>query len=218
VENHGKLNEDGLMLAEIRTEDRSLSATEGACCTVCTRFEVAALHQLLRVLKPPGGGSSDIFGTSEALQQSPRRAHANHHLQSSMFGTNGTTETSMARRNKPGNDSYSRLFGPIESRPPSTPGNRMKSNIPFGGMEGGSDAQQSGNGTPAKSGTIQNGQLETSATTGGNPVTGEGFVASVANDEKGSPPPPAAITNNGMGSAEMRRNRVPPGGYSSGLW
>jgi hypothetical protein len=85
-----------------------------------------------------------------------------------MFGTNGTTEMSMARRNKPGNDSYSRLFGPIESRPPSTPVNRMKSNIPFGGTEGGSDAQQSGNGTPPKSGTIQNGQLETSATTGEN--------------------------------------------------
>jgi hypothetical protein len=51
VENHGKLNEDGLMLAEIRTEDRSLSATEGACYTVCTRFEVAALHQLLRLVR-----------------------------------------------------------------------------------------------------------------------------------------------------------------------
>jgi len=53
---------------------------------------------------------------------------------------------------------------------------------------------------------------------GGNPVTGEGYVASLANDEKGSPPPPAAITNNGTGNAEMRRNRVPPGGFSSGLW
>jgi len=53
---------------------------------------------------------------------------------------------------------------------------------------------------------------------GGNPVIGEGYVASVANDEKGSPSPPPALTNNGTGNAEMRRNRVPPGGYSSGLW
>jgi hypothetical protein len=53
--------------------------------------------------------------------------------------------------------------------------------------------------------------------TGGNPVTGEGYVASMANDEKGSPPP-AAMTNNGTGNAENRRNRVPPGGFSSGLW
>jgi hypothetical protein len=51
VENHGKLNEDGLVLAEIRTEDRSLSATEGACYTVCARFEVATLHQLLRLVR-----------------------------------------------------------------------------------------------------------------------------------------------------------------------
>lgn len=53
---------------------------------------------------------------------------------------------------------------------------------------------------------------------GGNPVTGDGYVAPVVNDEKGSPPPPATITNNGTVNAEMRRNRVPPGGYSSGLW
>jgi len=124
------------------------------------------LYCCCRVLKPPGGGSSDIFGASEAIQQSPRRAHANHHLQSSMFGTNGTTEATTARRNKPGNDSHSRLFGPVESRPPSTPVNRMKSNLPFGVTEGGSDAQQSGNSIAAKSGTIQNGQQETSTPAG----------------------------------------------------
>jgi len=82
-----------------------------------------------------------------------------------VFGTNGTTETT-ARRNKPGNDSYSRLFGPVEGRPQSTPVNRMKSNLPFGVTEGGSDAQQSGNSTAAQSGTIQNGQQETSASAG----------------------------------------------------
>jgi hypothetical protein len=53
---------------------------------------------------------------------------------------------------------------------------------------------------------------------GGNPVTGEGYVASVAHEEKGSSPPPAAVTNNGTGNTEIRRNRVPPGGFSSGLW
>jgi hypothetical protein len=42
----------------------------------------------------------------------------------------------------------------------------MKSNIPFGVTEGGSDAQQSGSSTAAKSGTIQNGQQETSAPAG----------------------------------------------------
>jgi hypothetical protein len=119
----------------------------------------------------------------------------------------------------------------------------MKSNIPFGVTEGDSDAEESGNSTAAKSGTIQSGQQETSTPEarrnpatgvggsssdsiirrrikkrGGNPVTAEGYVVSVANDEKGSQPPPAAITNSGTGNTEIRRNRVPPGGYSSGLW
>lgn len=35
VQSLGKLSDDGLMLAEVRTEDRSLSVTEGACYTVC---------------------------------------------------------------------------------------------------------------------------------------------------------------------------------------
>lgn len=52
----------------------------------------------------------------------------------------------------------------------------------------------------------------------GNPVTGEGNSA-VANGEKESPSTlPAATSPIGTSSAEIRRNRVPPGGYSSGLW
>jgi hypothetical protein len=73
----------------------------------------------------------------------------------------------MARRNKPGNDSYNRLFGPVESRPQSTPVNRMKSNIPFGVTEGGSDPQQSSNSTAAKTGAIENGQQEMLSTPAG---------------------------------------------------
>jgi len=85
--------------------------------------------------------------------------------------------------------------------------------------EGGSIAQQSGNTTATQSGAIQNGQQETLSTpTCGNPVTGEGYVTPVANDETGSPSPPAAITNNGTGNNEIHRNRVLPSGYSSGLW
>lgn len=53
---------------------------------------------------------------------------------------------------------------------------------------------------------------------GGNPVTGEGYIATAADSEKGSPTPPTATASTGAGSAEIRRNRVPPGGYSSGLW
>lgn len=50
----------------------------------------------------------------------------------------------------------------------------------------------------------------------GNPVTGDGYTA--GNDEKDSPSTPATTTTNGKGSGDIRRNRVPPGGYSSGLW
>jgi len=135
-----------------------------------------------------------------------------------VFGTNGTTETPKTQCNKPGNDSYSRLFGPVKSQPQKTPVNRHKSNVPFGVTEGGSNAQQSGNTTATKSGAIQNGQQETPTPAGGNPVTGEGYVAPVANDEKGSPSPTAAITNNGTGNNEIHCNQVLPSGYSSGLW
>jgi hypothetical protein len=136
-------------------------------CYYCYGILKLCCYCCYRVLKPPGGGSSDIFGTSEAVQQSPRRAHTNHHLQSSVLGTNGMTETPTTRRNKPGNDSHSRLFGPVESRPQSTPVNRMKSNIPFGVIEGGSDVQQSGNSPAAKSGAVLNGQQEALSTPAG---------------------------------------------------
>ncbi|XP_069681028.1 microtubule-associated protein Jupiter isoform X2 [Periplaneta americana] len=178
-----------------------------------------------RVLKPPGGGTSDIFGAAEGVEQSPRRARNTHHLQSSVFGANGASEAPSTPRTKPGNDSHNRLFGPTESRPQTTVRNRLKSSIPLGGAE---ENHQS---SPA-----ENGQQEVLSTpkarrnpvTGdgvcssdsilrrstkkrdGNPVTGEGYSA--VNGEKESSPA------NGTSSAEARRNRVPPGGYSSGLW
>ncbi|XP_021927023.1 microtubule-associated protein Jupiter-like isoform X5 [Zootermopsis nevadensis] len=150
-----------------------------------------------RVLKPPGGGSSDIFGNVEAVEQSPRRVRSKQYLQSSVFAANGVCEPTGTPRSKPGNDSHSRLFGPVESRPQCTPKNRMKSNIPFGLVGAASDPQES-------------------APRDGNPVTGDGYTA--GNDEKDSPSTPATTTTNGKGSGDIRRNRVPPGGYSSGLW
>jgi hypothetical protein len=95
----------------------------------------------------------------------------------------------------------------------------MKSNFPLGVAEGCSDPQPSSKSTAAKSGVIENGQQEMLSTpAGGSPVTGEGYIATTVNDQKGCPLPPAVTSTNGTGSAEIRRNRVPPGGYSSGLW
>lgn len=94
---------------------------------------------LLRVLKPPGGGSSDIFGAGGEAN-SPRRVkhHNQSQLGSGFFGngesqpsSNGSSAPETPRSNKPGNDSYKRLFGPPDARPPSTPNskNHMRSNI-----------------------------------------------------------------------------------------
>ncbi|PSN55312.1 Microtubule-associated protein Jupiter [Blattella germanica] len=164
-----------------------------------------------RVLKPPGGGTSDIFGASEGgVEQSPRRIRATNHLQSSVFAANETSEPPVTPRNKPGNDSHNRLFGPSDALPQSATINRMKSSIPFGKFDGlqihTSDANDA---------VVENGQQELLPTPkGGNPVTGEGYSAT--NGEKeGSSSPPAATTTT---SADIRRSRVPPGGFSSGLW
>ncbi|XP_021927020.1 microtubule-associated protein Jupiter-like isoform X2 [Zootermopsis nevadensis] len=175
-----------------------------------------------RVLKPPGGGSSDIFGNVEAVEQSPRRVRSKQYLQSSVFAANGVCEPTGTPRSKPGNDSHSRLFGPVESRPQCTPKNRMKSNIPFGLVGAASDPQESaprvrrnpvtGDGVPSSDCIVRRSVRKRD----GNPVTGDGYTA--GNDEKDSPSTPATTTTNGKGSGDIRRNRVPPGGYSSGLW
>lgn len=110
-----------------------------------------------RVLKPPGGGSSDIFGAAPE-ETSPRRikAHNQSQLGSALFGDiNGTDNANAAvspRSSKPGNDSYNRLFGPPDV-PPTTPNarNHMRSNIP---LSGGSSISSLSSGTatsPAKS-------------------------------------------------------------------
>ncbi|KAJ9588773.1 hypothetical protein L9F63_017932, partial [Diploptera punctata] len=159
------------------------------------------------VLKPPGGGSSDIFGAADGVEQSPRRRNTNH-LQSSVFAGNDMAETSVTPRNKSGNDSHNRLFGPVDAQPPSTTKNRLKSNIPFGGVD-----EMENKSVVANNATIENGHQEVLPTPkDGNPITGEGYSAT--NGEKEGSSPPASTT----ASAEPRRARVPPGGFSSGLW
>jgi hypothetical protein len=113
-----------------------------------------------RVLKPPGGGSSDIFGRPDEVDQSPRKIRSNNHLKSSVFGTNGTSEPPATLRSKPGNDTHNRLFGSVNSQPQSASLKRMKSNIPFGVVGAGSELEQSSNSKPLKSAVIQSGQRE----------------------------------------------------------
>ncbi|XP_025262253.1 microtubule-associated protein Jupiter isoform X2 [Camponotus floridanus] len=233
-----------------------------------------------RVLKPPGGGSSDIFGAEET---SPRRVktHNQSQLGSALFGNSNGTENTPAvlspRSNKPGNDSYNRLFGPPDALPtPNTKKNHKGNNILFNG-EGSSTSTLSS--SPAMSrakSTISNGNsslpniangfssngnnssnditafrrkkrfrgLPTrNPVTGdgievtpvrcnprkwrdGNPVTGTGYMPEM---QKNGPAMQNGIASSNSSSsgeksnetspaAAKPRTRIPPGGYSSGLW
>lgn len=107
-----------------------------------------------RVLKPPGGGSSDIFGAAPE-ETSPRRVknHNQSQLGSALFGDGPNANSSNdTPRNKPGNDSYKRLFGPPDA-PPTTPNakNHMRSNISLSGDSSSSSASSGAATSPAKS-------------------------------------------------------------------
>ncbi|XP_011340958.1 microtubule-associated protein Jupiter isoform X7 [Ooceraea biroi] len=198
-----------------------------------------------RVLKPPGGGSSDIFGAPE--ETSPRRIKAHNHSQlgSALFGdANGTDSANIAmspRFNKPGNDSYKRLFGPPDA-PPTTPNarNHMRSNIPLSGGSSASSLSSRAATSPAKSTAssisnsspgVANGFASNGSSfndiTDGNPVTGTGYATEV--QKNGPVMQNGTISSNSSSSGEKShdtspaakppaRTRVPPGGYSSGLW
>ncbi|XP_076173728.1 microtubule-associated protein Jupiter isoform X4 [Ptiloglossa arizonensis] len=194
-----------------------------------------------RVLKPPGGGSSDIFGAGPD-ETSPRRVknHNQSQLGSALFGdgpnSNNGNETP---RNKPGNDSYKRLFGPPDA-PPTTPNakNHMRSNISLSGESSSSSASSGASTSPAKSTassdsiagvlngyTASNGNNLTNDITDGNPVTGAGYTESqnngpaVQNGTSSSNSSVGEKSNDSSPAAKApARGRVPPGGYSSGLW
>ncbi|XP_015513628.1 microtubule-associated protein Jupiter isoform X4 [Neodiprion pinetum] len=184
-----------------------------------------------RVLKPPGGGSSDIFGGAPE-ETSPRRIKNHNHSQlgSTMFGEN-STHGSDTPRAKPGNDSYKRLFGPPDA--PTTPSskNHMRSNIPLSGEksvpETSSQSNTSINGS--SNGNIYgNGNDAYNSETDGNPVTGTGYTGNTENNsapvQNGNGNVSEKVNGSSTGSASppapagQPRTRVPPGGYSSGLW
>ncbi|XP_024886000.1 microtubule-associated protein Jupiter isoform X2 [Temnothorax curvispinosus] len=200
-----------------------------------------------RVLKPPGGGSSDIFGAAPE-ETSPRRikSHNQSQLGSALFGDiNGTDRTDNAnaavspRSNKPGNDSYKRLFGPPDAPPTPNARNHMRSNIPLSG--GSSISSLSSATSPAKStassnsmsriianGYASNGSNSSNDMTDGNPVTGIGYASEA---QKNGPAMQNGIASSNSSSSGEKshdtspaaakppaRTRVPPGGYSSGLW
>ena len=117
-----------------------------------------------KVLKPPGGGSSDIFGSAPE-ETSPRRVknHNQSQLGSALFGGEG---------------------------PASNNSNETPRGKPDGNPVTGTGYTEPQNNGPA----VQNGTSSSNSSIG----------------EKSTDSSPAA-----KGPA---RSRVPPGGYSSGLW
>lgn len=202
-----------------------------------------------KVLKPPGGGSSDLFGADGAEPQTPRSMNKNR-MQSSIFaapdGQKAGNGSETPRRNVAGQDSHNRLFG--EADRPYTPAkNHMKSNLPIGsdgtdsgktnGHSNGSSKSSSSNGhhqngngvahtnghSNGSSGTTANGHSNGTSTSSapsqngsshknGNPVTGEGYKSGGAAEINTTVP-----SLNGAGHV-INKNRIPPGGFSSGLW
>ncbi|XP_018801222.1 PREDICTED: microtubule-associated protein Jupiter isoform X4 [Bactrocera latifrons] len=194
-----------------------------------------------RVLRPPGGGTSDIFGGD--LPQTPR--NVKNHMQSNIFSCdkNGAIKNNVRqgahrfyfigdqpRRGQQKVDSYQRLFG--EPERPNTPArNHMKSSIPFGSnTEAAQELLSNGNGhhSNGKGGSVStstsssvssstenlkmNGvsKLVFRKMSNGNPVTGEGYKPSNSFNN-------AVPTLNGANQV-INKNRIPPGGFSSGLW
>ncbi|XP_022215811.1 microtubule-associated protein Jupiter isoform X6 [Drosophila obscura] len=212
-----------------------------------------------RVLRPPGGGSSDIFGSD--MPQTPR--NVKNRMVSNIFSVekdNSVKNTGdNPRRGQKTVDSHNRLFG--EPMRPITPGkNHMKSSIPFGQNTETAAAQKlltNGSSTTngattnghynGKSGSVSSASSSVSSSTEnlkmnsgsrsvfirnmskGNPVTGEGyrpggtdFIQAAGSTNGGSVGNGGNSGNGGNngngGNSVVNKNRVPPGGYSSGLW
>nr|CAD7595045.1 unnamed protein product [Timema genevievae] len=209
---------------------------------------ISSLRSVLsveQVLKPPGGGSSVFLSDTEPAEPAPTRRRNTNHLQSSVLGGSNNGDSA---KNKPGNDSHERLFGVPEVRLPSAAINRFKSNVPIGSPTDVPDNTINGNKTPQahmarnpvtgagmvdrdsllRRSAKKRGNATRLVCKDGNPVTGEGYVAT--NGEK-APAEPAVnnpVVNGTTASkpasaqpqapVQQQRARVPPGGFSSGLW
>lgn len=178
-----------------------------------------------RILKPPGGASSDIFGTNASNGQDGAGRRANNYNKSNLFEDGSSTATpaeqASENRRQAGNGTISSIFGGPDLTPYQTPRkvkDYMKSSV-FGTNNALKEDQLNGNHTvlitdkktdegdqesadsenstdSANSGSLKQG--------GGNPITGEGYNAEVK-DEGGSFLPAVKVRN-------------PPGGHSTKLW
>jgi len=177
-----------------------------------------------KVLKPPGGGSSDIFGNGSGNIAATPRSNRGHQT-SNIFAapTEKTCNGDKIRRN-PNMDSHNRLFGEVD-RPYTPAKNHFKSNIPLGGADSvdstprTNDTNGKANGTNGHTNGNSNGEAMiangNSGKHDGNPVTGQGYTSEI-----NTAVPALNNTKPALNGTKqvINKNRIPPGGFSSGLW
>lgn len=179
-----------------------------------------------KVLKPPGGGSSDIFGHGNGNTAATPRSNKGHMASNIFAAPSAKTCNGDNHRRNPNMDSHNRLFGEVE-RPYTPAKNHQKSSIPIGGADSvdatprtngtngkanGTNGHTNGNGHSNGEAMIANGN---SVKHDGNPVTGQGYITEINTAVpalNGSKP-----ALNGTNQV-INKNRIPPGGFSSGLW
>uniref|UniRef100_A0A1W7RAD2 Microtubule-associated protein Jupiter n=1 Tax=Hadrurus spadix TaxID=141984 RepID=A0A1W7RAD2_9SCOR len=162
-----------------------------------------------KVLKPPGGECSDIFGTSNASFQQGR-SQGKQYQHTSIFGTDGAAtvnnQSPTARRDS---DTQNRLFGTTasEESSPRRIVDRMKSNVFTGEEQANTNhsAKKQVRRNPITGEVLDDDDEETeenglqNENGNANPITGDGTVAS-------------------PNQATCVKIRNPPGGKSSGIF
>ncbi|XP_055539875.1 microtubule-associated protein Jupiter isoform X2 [Wyeomyia smithii] len=161
-----------------------------------------------KVLKPPGGGSSDLFG-ADNMPQTPR--NSKNRMQSNIFAAPDSQKAGNVfrqgihryyflgaetpRRGVAGQDSHNRLFGEVD-RPYTPAKNHMKSNLPIGADQPDGVAKanghsktnghhQNGNGIASNGHSNGNGSISSNGNTNGT-VNGHSNGSSSALSQNGS--------------------------------
>ncbi|XP_015186140.1 PREDICTED: microtubule-associated protein Jupiter isoform X6 [Polistes dominula] len=174
-----------------------------------------------RVLKPPGGGSSDIFGSTQD-ETSPRRVknHNQSQLGSALFG-DATDSSSNSNLTNSGNNMMDNNGGETTTTTRSGTKPAFRRIKRFRGASCMPRNPVTGDGvdvTPLR---------RTRRCRDGNPVTGTGYTSETQNGgsamQNGTGSSSSSIGEKSNGSSPTgkpagTRTRVPPGGYSSGLW
>ncbi|XP_050070835.1 microtubule-associated protein Jupiter isoform X2 [Anopheles maculipalpis] len=195
-----------------------------------------------RVLKPPGGGSSDLFGADQLGPNTPRTMSKNR-MQSNIFAAPADAHKNVfrqgahryyflgsetPRRAAQGQDSHNRLFGEL-NRPFTPAKNHMKSNLPIGGdhTDGGKPhqngksngvAHQNGNGTAnghhTNGHSNGNGHISSASSDNGSSHI---FLRRLSNEEDASPDSAYSSTRSHIQQQQQQHNMQSMAG-PGGIW